>query len=335
MASSSSALRATCTSTPSSPRTRASAWAPSGPGLSGSIGVEVSLPAPSAMATATAATRAAAIRSVERCRRKTPGWAAGADRSVRRWCVIAVTTRSSSSASTAPACSRVAGRSPYSTSSKSRRAPVHAVGQSRRTPWPGPRRPRGRWRPGCRAAGRARPGGRRAPGTPRPRPPRTGPPPAPSSARARSSVGGDDLLGQDRALLALLMGGTTGTGQQPARAPRPARRRPAWPSTSRGRTRPRGRVQSVADLAEQPVEELLEQVLLVVLGVQQLAPQLGAGLVEPDGSSGGSGSRATRSRTATRMPSRGGDPGLLHQLDVVGLLAHPLVEVLERGHRRR
>ena len=44
-----------------------------GPGLSGSIGIEVWAPVPSTTATATAATRARPMRSDERCRRTSPG----------------------------------------------------------------------------------------------------------------------------------------------------------------------------------------------------------------------------------------------------------------------
>ena len=122
-ASSSSAPRATCTSTPSSPSTRASARVPDGPGLSGSIGIEVWAPVPSTMAMATAATRARPMRSDERCRRTSPGSATGAAGAVSRVVVIAGPPgRRRGPARSRPARGWPAGRR-TSTSSKSRALP--------------------------------------------------------------------------------------------------------------------------------------------------------------------------------------------------------------------
>ena len=207
-----------------------------------------------------------------------------------------------------------------------RGARLDPVAPARGTPRRARRRPRARWRPGvspsrprstCRAASGAEPVDHRVlePAGPR----------SAASARARSSSAVMTSSVRTAPLVARGRGRCAGPAR-PASQQADQRHEDHHRRQGRQRRCLRGGVEALADLALEPGDDPLEEVLLVVLRMQQLAAQLGPGL------------RPRRARAAGREAERhgchAGDPGLLHQLDVVGLLAHPLVEVLQRGHRR-
>ena len=234
---------------------------------------------------------------------------------------------SSSSAMTSRARRSSAGRSPYLVSSKTRaaRSSRSREREGSRGRW---RRSRGPWRRVLRRRSPARTArGERAH---RSRPPR-----CPSRPRA-------SCLGQ----LAVVGGRPAG----PRRRPRPAgRRTPGWRAAGTARTR-RGRPAGEQDQGHDRVEPTVaalasrtpsEQVLHPP--PETLAARVGTrgGTAPPATSRGPSRGRGPARSSAARWRSEGnGRPGrrgerLVEQLDVVALLAEPLVVVLQRRHAAR
>ena len=286
----------TSTSTPSSSSTRATARAPSGPALSGSIGVDVVGAAGRAAATATAATSPRPISSGRRLRarnerrgrpgRRRVGRASSAHQQVvvegehagrpaRRW--PAGRRTGPRRRAVPPSCDPVARRCGNSRAER-RRPTSWAV-----APGASASRPRSTWRTASarkpvdhRLLEAAR--GQRGLGA------------------GAQLVGADHLVGEHGPLVVRASGRCAGPGRPASRAAptRPTRMHHRRERRQRRRlaTPRRGRLPTCA---LEPVEDPLQQVLLVVLRAQQLAAQLGAGLVR-SGSSGGSGSRSSTRR---------------------------------------
>ena len=311
VASSASASRTTVTSTPWSSSTRASAWAPPGSGLAGSSERRRAASAPPAT-------------SSDRDRGDQPGRRPAASRRCRRRPARAH-ERPASASSRARTLDRLRGRG----------RPVavpHRVeergGAVDPLPLPGMRGADGdrdlvRGRAGQvveQAAldladgeraeavddrvARCRPSAQRPLGA------------LPQLAR------GDRLVGEDRVAARGRPGRYGGRGT--AASPSPvASTRNATMASERGQRRRVGRgVDGAVDEPVEPVQQLLEEVAARGTPGATSSRWSSERASSPDGSSGGSDR------------SRGGDPGLGHQLDVVRLLAHPLVEVLQRGDRR-